>query len=233
MNENCIAVIPARGGSKRVPKKNIKNFFGKPMISYAIEAAINSQLFDHIVVSTDDLEIRDIALKYGAKAPFLRPPDLADDYAPTVPVVAHAIRECELIGWEFNFVCCIYPCVPFIQVEDLKGALRRCLDVKTRYCFPIARSSHSIFHALKMDNSHVMDAFFHDNENKRTQDFDATFYDAGQFYWASKNTWLTNFNVHTGGLGFEIPNWRAIDIDTADDWRMAELAYQFLGLGKK
>jgi pseudaminic acid cytidylyltransferase len=118
-----IAVIPARGGSKRIPRKNIKLFAGKPMIAYAIEAAKKSGLFDHVVVSTDDSEIVKIALEWGAEVPFLRPKELADDHTPTVPVIAQAIEACKQIGWPIDLVCCIYPGVPLIQLEDLKGAL--------------------------------------------------------------------------------------------------------------
>ncbi len=112
-----IAIIPARGGSKRIPRKNIKSFAGKPMIAYAIEAAQASDLFDHVVVSTDDSEISKIALGFGAETPFVRPADLSDDHTPTVPVIAHAVSACEAIGWDADFICCIYPGVPFIHKE--------------------------------------------------------------------------------------------------------------------
>ncbi len=132
-----LCVIPARGGSKRVPRKNIKFFAGKPMIAYAIEAAQGSGLFDHILVSTDDGEIAEIAQQWGVEVPFKRPPELADDHTPTVPVIAHAIRECEGLGWQIDKVCCIYPCVPFIQVTDLKAALDLLQQSKAAYSFPI------------------------------------------------------------------------------------------------
>jgi CMP-N-acetylneuraminic acid synthetase len=118
-----IAIIPARGGSKRIPRKNIKAFCGQPMIAYAIKAAQNSDLFEHVLVSTDDAEIQNIANSLGAETPFVRPAELANDFTATVPVVAHAIQACETLGWQFSNVCCIYPGVPFIEVEDLKASL--------------------------------------------------------------------------------------------------------------
>src|SRR5690606_4497824 len=118
-----IAVIPARGGSKRIPRKNIKHFNGKSMIAWSIQAAKDSNLFDHIQVSTDDREIADIAQAFGAQVPFLRPPSLADDVTPTVPVIAHAVSACAEMGWAAEYVCCLYPCAPFMQAEDLLAGL--------------------------------------------------------------------------------------------------------------
>lgn len=224
-NLRCLAIIPARGGSKRIPRKNIKNFFGRPIISYSIEAAINSQLFERVIVSTDDHEIRDVALSYGAEAPFLRPQDLADDFTATAPVVANAITECEKLGWKFDLVCCIYPCAPFVEIEDIKSALHKYCLTNSNYCFPVSKFTRSIFHALRKSDGDIVSKIFPKNENQRTQDFEATFYDAGQFYWASRDMWITNSNIHAYGLGVEIPVWRSIDIDTLDDWHMAELIY--------
>lgn len=134
-----IAIIPARGGSKRIPGKNIKSFNGKPIISYAITAALNSGLFSQVVVSTDDDAIADIANSCGAKTPFIRPRKLADDYTPTVPVISHAILACEQLGWKIDYSCCIYPCNPFIQVEDLRASLKLLVASKAEYCFPITK----------------------------------------------------------------------------------------------
>ena len=133
-----IAIIPARGGSKRIPRKNIKDFCGQPMIAYAISAAKATRLFDHVVVSTDDQEIAHIALEWGAEAPFKRPLELADDFTPTVPVIAHAIRACKTLGWDIEYVCCIYPGVPFIQDADIKQALDLLQSSDAAYSFPIA-----------------------------------------------------------------------------------------------
>ena len=132
-----IAIIPARGGSKRIPRKNMKLFDGKPMIAYAINAAEASGLFEHIVVSTEDEEIAAISRKWGAETPFARPAELANDYTATVPVIAHGIKACRALGWKFEQVCCIYPAVPLIQVDDLVGSLARLIDSGADYCFPV------------------------------------------------------------------------------------------------
>lgn len=218
-----IAVIPARGGSKRIPRKNIKMFAGKPMIAHAITAAKNSGLFNHVVVSTDDHEIMQIAREWGAETPFVRPADLADDHTPTVPVIAHAIRACEELGWSIDLVCCIYPGVPLIQVDDLKGALTLLRSVGEGYCFPVTEFPSAVQKAMKMDGGSHMSSFYPEFELTRSQDLEPAFHDAGQFYWGTKYAWLTNPRILSGGVGYAIPKWRVVDIDTLDDWRRAEM----------
>lgn len=217
-----IAVIPARGGSKRIPRKNIKMFCGKPMIAYAIEAASASGLFEHVLVSTDDDEIKNISNSLRAETPFQRSKELADDFTPTAPVVAHAIRACEELGWKFENVCCIYPSVPFIQVSDLQGALNSLKEQGADYCFPITEFPVAIQRSLKRSTNGLMEPFFPEHELTRTQDLNTAFYDAGQFYWGTKHAWLTNDRIHSSGIGYEIPNWRVVDIDTPADWERAE-----------
>lgn len=217
-----IAVIPARGGSKRIPRKNIKAFCGKPMIAYAIQAALASGLFEHVVVSTDDAEIQIIANSCGAKTPFVRPAELANDFTATVPVVVHAIKVCETLGWQFSNVCCIYPGVPFIEISDLKGALEKLEHGNADYCFPVTEFPAAIQRALKRDNNGKMQPFYPEHELTRTQDLEAAFYDAGQFYWGTKKAWLNNSRIHSSGVGYEIPSWRVVDIDTPADWERAE-----------
>lgn len=221
-----IAIIPARGGSKRIPRKNINEFCGKPMIAYAIMAAKESGLFDHIVVSTDDEEIAQIAKEWGAETPFVRPDELANDYTATVPVIAHAIETCQKIGWVFDNVCCIYPCVPFIKIADLVGALALLNNSRLDYSFPVTEYPSSIQRALKLMDNCKIKPFYPEYEIKRTQDLEPAYYDTGQFYWGASDLWLTNPNVHNSALGFLIPNWRVVDIDTADDWKRAELLYR-------
>ena len=221
-----IAIIPARGGSKRIPRKNIKLFNGKPMIAYAITAAIDSGLFEHIIVSTDDLEIAAIAQKYGAKTPFVRPEDLANDYTATAPVVAHGIESCRALGWVFEYVCCIYPGVPFIQTDDLKGALKLLTEDETDYSFPVTEFPSAIQRALKREEGGKLQPFYPQFESTRTQDLEPAYHDAGQFYWGKAVSWLNNPYVHSNGIGYVIPNWRVVDIDTHEDWTRAEAMYK-------
>lgn len=218
-----IAIIPARGGSKRIPRKNIKVFGGKPMIAHAITAAKNSGLFDHVLVSTDDAEIASIANEWGASTPFVRPAELANDFTATVPVIAHAIQACEVLGWSFDNVCCIYPGVPFIEVLDLQGAFKHLEAGKADYCFPVTEFPSAIQRALKQNSDGVMQPFYPEFELARSQDLEPAYYDAGQFYWGKKEAWLTNPRIHSSGLGYVIPSWRVVDIDTPEDWERAEL----------
>lgn len=218
-----IAVIPARGGSKRIPRKNIKAFGGKPMIAYAITAAKNSGLFDHVLVSTDDAEIASIANTWGAETPFVRPAELANDFTATVPVVAHAIQAGEELGWSFDNVCCIYPGVPFIEVEDLQGAFKHFKVGSADYCFPVAEFPSAIQRALKRSSDGVMQPFYPEFQLTRTQDLEPAYFDAGQFYWGNKMAWLSNPRIHSSGIGYVIPSWRVVDIDTPEDWERAEV----------
>jgi len=218
-----IAVIPARGGSKRIPRKNIKLFAGKPMIAYAINAAKESGLFEHIIVSTDDEEIAQIARKWGAETPFMRPAELSNDHATTLPVVKHAIETCSTQGWKPDYVCCIYPNVPFIRVSDIQGALERLVNSTVNYCYPVTEFPSAIQRALKLLDNDRTQPFYPEFELTRTQDLEPAYYDAGQFYWGETNAWQTDSKIHSGGLGYVIPNWRVVDIDTPDDWKRAEL----------
>ena len=223
-----IAIIPARGGSKRIPRKNIKEFCGKPMLAYAINAAKESGLFNHVIVSTDDAEIAQIANKCGALTPFVRPCELANDYTPTVPVISHAIYAVRDLGWQFENVCCIYPSVPFIQINDLIDTLKHIIKNNVSFCFPITNFPSSIQRAFRILNDGRLAPFNLEFENVRTQDIEEAYYDAGQFYWGTAETWLTKSNIHSNGLGHLIPNWRVVDIDTPEDWLRAELLYGFL-----
>jgi pseudaminic acid cytidylyltransferase len=218
-----IAVIPARGGSKRIPRKNIKAFGGKPMIAYAITAAKNSGLFEHVVVSTDDAEIATIANEWGAETPFVRPAELANDFTATVPVVAQAIQACEELGWVFDNVCCIYPGVPFIEVADLQGAIKHLDTRSAEYCFPVAEFPSAIQRALKRNSDGEIQPFYPEFQLTRTQDLEPAYFDAGQFYWGKKKAWLRNPRIHSSGIGYVIPSWRVVDIDTPEDWERAEL----------
>ena len=223
-----IAVIPARGGSKRIPRKNIKPFAGKPMISHAIGAAQACGLFDRIVVTTDDAEIGEIARSRGAETPFVRPAELADDHTPTVQVIAHAIQSCRSLGWEVEHVCCIYPGVPFIRTEDLAAAFDLRVSSGAEYSFPIAEFPAAIQRALRRGTDGHTQPLHPEHELTRTQNLEPAFYDAGQFYWGSAQAWLTNNRIHRSGVGLVIPAWRVVDIDTPDDWERAQLMWRAL-----
>ena len=221
-----IAIIPARGGSKRIPRKNIKPFCGKPMLHYSIDAALTCGRFDEVIISTDDEEIRDSAIQAGAKALFLRPDHLSDDFTPTVPVIAHAITECERYGWQLDYVSCIYAAAPFIDPHDFGTAIDLVKDRPSIYSFPVCEHASPIQRALVIDENASLSPMFPENELIRTQDLTPTYFDVGQFYTAHKDTWLTNTNIHHQGRAIIIPKWRAVDIDDLDDWYKAERLYQ-------
>jgi pseudaminic acid cytidylyltransferase len=225
-----LAIIPARGGSKRIPRKNIKKFREKPMIAWAIQTALASNLFDHVVVSTDDEEISDLASKYGAVTPFIRPTNLADDHTPTVPVIAHALQECAKKGWRADYACCIYPCAPFMQVADLVSALELVQLNGVDFVFPVTEYPHPVQRAMRRLPNDRMEFFLPQYELVRTQDLETAYHDAGQFYWGRASAWLAHGKMHTDGLGMPIPNWRVVDIDNADDWHRAELLHQMINL---
>ncbi len=223
-----MAVIPARGGSKRIPRKNIRWFAGKPMIAHAIGIARSSGLFDHVVVSTDDEEIGRVAAEWKAEVPFVRPAELADDYTPTVPVIAQAITACQSIGWRVDTVCCIYPAVPFLQGADLVTALSMLETNDKGYVFPVTAYPSAIQRALRQLPNGLVAPFYGEYATTRTQDLEPAFYDAGQFYWARAQTWLDAKVIHKHGAGLIIPSWRVVDIDTVEDWQRAEMMYSVL-----
>lgn len=222
-----LAVIPARGGSKRIPRKNIRAFAGRPMIGHAIAAARESGLFDRIVVSTDDEEIAAIARGLGAELPFMRPAALADDHTPTVPVVAHAVQACIDLGWAVDTVCCIYPGVPFLEAGDLRAALALLAQGAT-YAFPVAPFPSAVQRALLRTADGSARPLFPEFASARTQDLPPAFHDAGQFYWGRADAWLAGLNIHLHGRTIVIPHWRVVDIDTPEDWQRAELLYEVL-----
>jgi pseudaminic acid cytidylyltransferase len=220
-----IAVILARGGSKRILRKNIRPFAGRPVIAYAIAAARCSGLFEHVVVSTDDPEIAEIARGEGAEVPFIRPAELSDDYTPTVPVMAHAIHNCIRIGWKVDIACCIYSAVPFIEIADMTGALSLLKSSGADYCFPVTEFPSPVQRALKRDAEGRMAPFYPEFELVRSQDLEPAYHDAGQFYWGRKSAWIHNPSIFCSGVGYPIPQWRVVDIDTEKDWVRAELLF--------
>jgi len=216
-----IAIIPARGGSKRIPRKNVKPFMGKPAISYPIEVAMNCELFDEIVVTTDDEEIADIGKRFGATRIVKRPLGLADDVTPTVPVIAHAIQE---LGMQpEDTVCCIYPVNPFLNVTDVLDGFKLLVENHDisyvnsicSYPYPIQRAVRKDLHSrISMINPELA--------LTRSQDLEECFHDAGQWYWGRAETWNSNKKLLHDSIGVVIPRWRVQDIDTFEDWENAE-----------
>jgi len=220
-----LCVIPARGGSKRIPRKNIKSFFGKPMLAYPIEAALQCGLFDAVVVSTEDEEIAQVARAYGALS-ITRSHQLADDFTPTVPVIADAIHQ--LANSQIQQVCCIYPCTPLLTSETLMKAHQLLTEVEQPYVFPVLPFPAAPQLALKRSQSGSMSPLFNTAENVRTQDLEPAYFDAGQFYWGRVDAWLQGLNIHQQGYGMPIASLQAVDIDTLEDWQLAELFYGLL-----
>lgn len=227
-----IAVIPARGGSKRIPRKNIRLFCGKPMIAWSIQTAMESNLFDRIIVSTDDPEIADLAMAHGAEAPFLRPASLADDHTATAPVIAHAIRTLSSTT-HTKRACCIYPCAPFMRSADLAFAHALAESSGSAFVYPVTEYPHPVQRAMRMLPDGRMQFISPQFELSRTQDLEPTFHDTGQFYWGTADAWLAERRMHTDGIAFAVPNWRVVDIDTDDDWKRAELLFSALGCDER
>lgn len=219
-----IAVIPARGGSKRIPRKNIKLFCGKPMIAWSIEAAKSSGLFEHVIASTDDAEIAEVARQWGAETPFMRPDDLANDHAGTTPVIAHATQWALDQGFDVAAVCCIYATAPFIRVDDLKQGLNLLESGEWDYAFTVTDFAAPIFRSFKQLAEGGVEMFFPEHFAARSQDLPTALHDAGQFYWGRPTAWLEGkrvFGRHSNPL--LIPRWRVQDIDTQDDWERAQI----------
>jgi pseudaminic acid cytidylyltransferase len=223
-----LCIIPARGGSKRIPKKNIKYFFGKPIIAYSIEAAINSDLFDEVMVSTDDFEIATIAKKYGAAVPFLRSDETANDFATTFDVIQEVVKEYELLSKTFEFTCCIYACAPFVTANTLNMSLDLLLESKFDSVFPIMPFGFPIQRALKQERKKV--SFFYPEFSLfRSQNLEKSYHDAGQFYWMNTAECIKKKQILTDNSGSIIlSELEGQDIDNEVDWKLAELKYELL-----
>ncbi|WP_405198340.1 pseudaminic acid cytidylyltransferase [Christiangramia sp. LLG6405-1] len=223
-----LCIIPARGGSKRIPRKNIKSFLGKPIISYSIEAALETGIFEEVMVSTEDEEIADVAKNYGAKVPFFRSYKNADDYATTVDVLLEVIQQYDKLDRSFDNICCIYPTAPFATKEKLEQAYRKLDSKNFDAIFPVLEYSYPIQRALKLKESKIS-LFYPENETKRSQDFENSYHDSGQFYFLKTNRFLKNRTVFTKNSGAIIlSELEAQDIDNEIDWKLAEMKYELL-----
>jgi len=221
-----LAVIPARGGSKRIPRKNIKTFAGKPMIAWSIEAALQSGCFDRIIVSTDDDEIAAVARAHGAEVPFMRPPELSDDHTGTIPVIAHAVQWQAEHGPAADEVCCIYATAPFLQPGDVQRGLNVLCDSAAAYAFSVTSYAFPIQRAIRMSATNRVEMFYPEHFNTRSQDLEEAWHDAGQFYWGTAQAWTSGNPIFSpASAPVVLPRHRVQDIDTLEDWDRAELMF--------
>lgn len=226
---NKLAIIPARGGSKRIPHKNIKLFCGKPMLAWSIEAAKASGCFERIIVSSDDAEIISIAREYGAEAPFIRPPELSGDFAGTIPVISHAIQNLRDSGWFASQVCCIYATAPFLQAGDLLRGLQIMDGEDCDYAFSVTTFPYPIQRSLYLKSDGRVDMFYPENFHVRSQDLKEAYHDAGQFCWGTAKAWLEEKPVFlSDAMPVLLPRYRVQDIDTMEDWERAEWLFKSL-----
>ncbi len=224
-----LAVIPARGGSKRIPRKNIKNFCGLPMIAWSIRAAIHSRCYDRIIVSTDDDEIASVAKEYGADVPFIRPLELSDDFTGTIPVVAHAIDWQNQHGPAATQVCCIYATAPFLQADDLQRGLQVLKSTGADYAFSVTSYAFPIQRAIRITAEQQIEMFQPEHFNTRSQDLEEAWHDAGQFYWGKAQAWLEHRALFTNQAApVPLPHYRVQDIDAEEDWIYAEAMHKVL-----
>jgi len=222
-----LCVIPARGGSKRIPRKNIKLFHGKPIISYSIEAALKSNCFDKVIVSTDDNEIAEIAQQYGAEIPFIRPKELADDYAGTIPVINHAINWFIEQNEIPKYVCCIYATAPLIQVGSIQKAYDLMQQEKAEYCFTATSFPFPIQRAIKIQADKRLAMFYPEHFNTRSQDLEEAYHDAGQFYWGKSEAFLQEKPLFSEvAVPYLLPRNLVQDVDTFEDWEQAEALFK-------
>jgi N-acylneuraminate cytidylyltransferase len=222
-------VIPARGGSKRIPKKNIREFNGKPIIAYSIEAALKSNCFDQVIVSTDDDEIAEVAKKYSAQVPFVRPDELSNDHVGTIPVIKHAIEWMENENNSIDNVCCLYATAPLIQSQIISKAYQQLNDSKADYCFSVTSFAFPIQRAIRVDQDNKVDMFYPEYRNTRSQDLEEAYHDAGQFYWGKAQAFKDELPIFSEvSIPCILPRYLVQDIDTIEDWIRAEIMYKVL-----
>lgn len=220
-----VAIIPARGGSKRIPRKNIRPFCGKPMIAWSIEAALQSDCFERVIVSTDDEEIAQMAKQQGADIPFMRPASLADDYTGTQAVIAHAINALALS--DSDLVCCVYATAPFVTVADLQQGLQLLRENDANYAFSVTSYAFPIQRAIRITAQGRVEMFQPEHFNTRSQDLKEAWHDAGQFYWGKAAAWLDGQPIFANAaVPVVLPRHRVQDIDTTEDWQRAEWLFR-------
>lgn len=227
---DALAIVPARGGSKRIPRKNIKPLDGVPLLTRTLRTLLDSGQFAHVVVSTDDDEIAEVAEQAGAAVPFRRPAELADDHAPTAPVVAHAVAEvAEVLGDTSDEVCVAYPAAVFVDTDDVVAARARLRETGADYAFTATTFAAPIQRALRVGDDGRAAMLHPEHRDTRSQDLEEHVHDAGQLYWGRRAAWLEQRPVLGGDSAVHVlPRWRVVDIDTPEDWDRAELLFQLL-----
>ncbi len=228
-----IAIIPARGGSKRIPRKNIKEFYGKPLIAYSIQVALESKLFDKIIVSTDDEEIANIAKEYGADIPFIRPRELSDDFTGTQDVINHAINYLKEQGEEFDYACTIYATAPLLQSKYLIESFNKLKESDAINAFSSTSMPFPIQRTFKLDNNGRCEMFTPEHYMTRSQDLEEAYQDAGQFYWTKLGKSSKEIMFGKDSIPVILPRHLVQDIDTLEDWERAELMYEVLHKNKR
>jgi N-acylneuraminate cytidylyltransferase len=226
---SSVAIIPARGGSKRIPRKNLLPFDGVPMIVRSIRTALDSGLFERVVVSTDDVEIAEVARAHGAEVPFLRPAELADDFAGTAPVIVHALQQLP----DFDYTCCVYATAPLLQTRYLRQGLELLEQHPDKsFAFSVCSFGFPVQRALTLDGQGALQALYPEFRNTRSQDLPEAYQDAGQFYWGRSDAWLRGDVMYSpASLPVILPRHLVQDIDTLDDWKRAEYLYAALKAG--
>ena len=223
-----VAIIPARGGSKRIPRKNIKEFFGKPLIAYSIQTALQSGLFDEVIVSTDDEEIAQVARKYGALTPFVRPKELSDDFTGSGAVVAHALKYLQENGYEIDFLCTIYATAPFLEEKYLRLGLEKLKNSSAKYAFSCTSMPFPIQRTFKITQDERCEMFERENFSKRSQDLEMAYQDAGQFYWNNLAVKSDEIMFANASIPIVLPRYLVQDIDDEEDWARAQVMYEVL-----
>jgi N-acylneuraminate cytidylyltransferase len=232
MTLKSIAIIPARGGSKRIPRKNIRPFMGKPVIGYPITAAIQSECFDEVMVSTDDKEIAEVAKSFGATVPFMRSEKNADDHASTADVLLEVLEEYKKLNKHFDYCSCIYPATPLVNKEILKIALDKLVTTGADSLMPVVRYSHPIQRALQINNEGCLRYIQLEYASFRTQDLQPCYHDAGQFYFFDVKAFVINKTlISANTFALEVSEQRIQDVDNEEDWKMAEVKYKLISMG--
>ena len=226
MNNLCI--IPARGGSKRIPKKNIKEFHGKPLIAYSIELALKSKLFKKVIVSTDDEEIASVAKEYGAEVPFIRPQELSDDFTGTGAVIAHAMKFLQDKGEEYDFVCTLYATAPLLQEKYLLEGYEKLKNSDASNTFSATSMPFPIQRTFKITENQRCKMFTPEYFTSRSQDLEEAYQDAGQFYWKNRAKKSTDIIFGADSIPIVLPRYLVQDIDTLEDWKRAEIMYEVI-----